>query len=76
MRETTLSREVGAAARAELANDHDRLGYRIRPGTGHQGRYFEVEGVPEELLRVGEPAGRGCADLAQESHEDPLDRPV
>jgi conjugative relaxase-like TrwC/TraI family protein len=43
-------REVGAAYRTELARELIGLGFEIRRGTGRGGRYFEVGGIPEELL--------------------------
>jgi conjugative relaxase-like TrwC/TraI family protein len=43
-------REVGAAYRTELAHRLSRLGFEVMRGTGRGGRYFEVAGVPQELL--------------------------
>lgn len=42
-------REGGAYFRAELAKGLIELGLEIEHGTGKQGRYFEVEGVPGEV---------------------------
>ncbi len=43
-------RELGAAYRTELACELSRLGFEIRRGTGRDGRYFELEGVPQALI--------------------------
>ena len=43
-------REVGAAYRTELAREMVRLGFEIQRGTGRGARYFELDGVPQELL--------------------------
>jgi conjugative relaxase-like TrwC/TraI family protein len=43
-------REIGAAYRTELAHELAQLGFRIERGTGRGGRYFEIEGVPRELI--------------------------
>ena len=43
-------RELGAAYRTELARELNQLGFRILRGTGRGRRYFEVAGVPTELL--------------------------
>ena len=44
------ARELGAYYRSALADElHDR-GYGIRAGTGRDGRYFEIDGVPQTLL--------------------------
>jgi conjugative relaxase-like TrwC/TraI family protein len=43
-------REIGAAYRSELARELNRLGFEIERGTGRDGRYFEIAGVPRELL--------------------------
>src|ERR1700691_1421112 len=41
--------ELGAFYRSVLAEDLAREGYRIDHGTGRDGKYFEIAGVPEEL---------------------------
>ena len=41
--------ELGAFYRSVLAEELDREGYRIDHGTGRDGKYFEIAGVPEEL---------------------------
>lgn len=43
-------RELGAAYRTELARELSGLGFAIERGTGRGGRYFEIAGVPQELL--------------------------
>ncbi len=43
-------RELGAAYRTELARELAQLGFGIERGTGRGGRYFELKGVPRELL--------------------------
>ena len=43
-------RELGAAYRTELARELTALGFEITRGTGRGGRYFEIAGVPQELI--------------------------
>lgn len=43
-------REVGAAYRTELAHGLLQIGFQARPGTGRGARYFELDGVPQELI--------------------------
>ncbi len=43
-------RELGAAYRTELARELTTLGFEITRGTGRGGRYFEIAGVPQELI--------------------------
>ena len=43
-------RELGAAYRTELARELSQLGFEIARGTGRGGRYFEIAGVPQELI--------------------------
>ena len=43
-------REVGAAYRTELARELTGFGFEVIRGTGRGGRYFELNGVPQELL--------------------------
>ncbi len=45
-------RELGAAYRAQLAAELERLGFAVEAGTGRGGRYFELSGVPESLLEA------------------------
>jgi conjugative relaxase-like TrwC/TraI family protein len=44
--------EVGAFYRSALAEELAREGYRIEQGTGRDGKYFEIAGVPEQLREV------------------------
>ncbi|WP_329172099.1 relaxase domain-containing protein [Streptomyces sp. NBC_01477] len=71
--EETFTREGGAVGRAALAEDLRELGYAITPGTGRGARGFEITGVPEGLLRVGQSADKGCAGLGEETDRDPWD---
>lgn len=41
--------EVGAFYRSVLAQELARQGYQVEQGTGKQGKYFEIAGVPVEL---------------------------
>ncbi|MGH2843490.1 MAG: MobF family relaxase, partial [Solirubrobacteraceae bacterium] len=43
-------RELGAAYRTELAREMTALGFEIRRGSGRGGRYFEIAGLPQELI--------------------------
>jgi conjugative relaxase-like TrwC/TraI family protein len=43
-------RELGAAYRTELARELTALGFEVERGTGRGGRYFEIAGVPQELI--------------------------
>jgi conjugative relaxase-like TrwC/TraI family protein len=44
------ARELGAFYRSQLAHELAHDGYQIRYGTGKDGRYFELAGVPQGLL--------------------------
>ena len=44
------ARELGAYYRSALAHELAERGYRIERGTGKDGRYFEIEGVPRGML--------------------------
>jgi conjugative relaxase-like TrwC/TraI family protein len=46
------AREVGAAYRSALAHELSQRGYAIEAGTGKQGRYFEIAGVPRGLSQA------------------------
>ncbi len=46
------AREVGAAYRSALAHELAQRGYAIDAGTGKQGRYFEIAGVPRALSQA------------------------
>ncbi len=43
-------RELGAAYRSELAQGLNWLGFEIERGTGRGQRYFEIAGIPPELV--------------------------
>ncbi|MGH3263508.1 MAG: MobF family relaxase, partial [Trebonia sp.] len=43
-------REIGAAYRTELARELHHLGLQIQRGTGRGQRYFELDGIPQELI--------------------------
>jgi hypothetical protein len=62
----------GAFGRAKLAEDLRGLGFGTEVVSGRDGRLsFEISGVPEGLLRVGESADKGCAGLGQETDREP-----
>jgi conjugative relaxase-like TrwC/TraI family protein len=44
------AREVGAYYRSALADELAQCGYAIEGGTGKEGRYFEIAGVPRSLI--------------------------
>ncbi len=44
--------EMGAFYRSALAHELSKRGYAIDAGTGNDGRYFEVAGVPRGLLEA------------------------
>jgi conjugative relaxase-like TrwC/TraI family protein len=46
------ARELGAFYRSALADELVREGYAIEQGTGKDGRYFEITGVPRELCEA------------------------
>jgi conjugative relaxase-like TrwC/TraI family protein len=43
------ARANGAWYRSELANQLGQMGLEVQGGTGRDGRYFELKGVPEQL---------------------------
>ncbi len=53
------ARGNGAWYRAELAHGLQELGLEVRGRTGRDGRYFEVAGVPEQLVASAGRARRG-----------------
>ena len=59
------SREVGAFYRSALAHELSRRGYEITGGTGKEGRYFEIAGVPQELLEAFSARSREVARAAE-----------
>jgi len=46
------AREVGAFYRSTLAHELSQRGYRVDAGTGKDGRYFEIAGVPHGLIEA------------------------
>ncbi len=59
------ARELGAFYRAALAEELVREGYAIEQGTGKDGRYFEIAGVPRELCEVFSGRSREVARAAE-----------
>jgi conjugative relaxase-like TrwC/TraI family protein len=58
------ARELGAFYRSALADELVREGYAIEQGTGKDGRYFEIAGVPRELCEVFSGRSREVARAA------------
>lgn len=59
------AREVGAYYRSALAHQLQERGYAIEQGTGKQGRYFEIAGVPHGLLDAFSARSREVASAAE-----------
>lgn len=59
------ARELGAYYRSALADELTQRGYRIERGTGKQGRYFEIEGVPRSMLEAFSARSREVARAAE-----------
>ncbi len=59
------ARELGAFYRSALAEELVREGYAIEQGTGKDGRYFEIAGVPKELCEVFSGRSREVARAAE-----------
>jgi conjugative relaxase-like TrwC/TraI family protein len=59
------AREVGAYYRSALAHQLQQRGYAIEAGTGKQGRYFEIAGVPRGLLDAFSARSREVARAAE-----------
>jgi conjugative relaxase-like TrwC/TraI family protein len=59
------ARELGAFYRAALADELVREGYAIKHGTGKDGRYFEIAGVPRELCEAFSGRSREVARAAE-----------
>ena len=59
------ARELGAFYRAALADELVREGYAIEQGTGKDGRYFEIAGVPRELREAFSGRSREVARAAE-----------
>jgi conjugative relaxase-like TrwC/TraI family protein len=59
------ARELGAFYRSALAHELSNRGYAIEAGTGREGRYFEIAGVPQELLNAFSARSREVARAAE-----------
>jgi conjugative relaxase-like TrwC/TraI family protein len=59
------AREVGAFYRSALAHELSQHGYRIDGGTGKEGRYFEIAGLPHGLLDAFSARSREVAAAAE-----------
>jgi conjugative relaxase-like TrwC/TraI family protein len=59
------AREMGAFYRSALAHQLSERGYAIEAGTGKQGRYFEIAGVPQGLLEAFSARSREVARAAE-----------
>jgi hypothetical protein len=59
------ARELGAFYRSALADELMREGYAIEQGTGKDGRYFEIAGVPRELCETFSGRSREVARAAE-----------
>ncbi|MGO9322453.1 MAG: MobF family relaxase [Solirubrobacteraceae bacterium] len=59
------ARELGAFYRSALADELVREGYTIEHGTGKDGRYFEIAGVPRELCEAFSGRSREVARAAE-----------
>ena len=57
-------RELGAFYRSALAQELQQIGLAIRSRTGHDGRYFEVAGVPATVIEAFSQRSR---EVARES---------
>ena len=59
------ARELGAFYRSALADELVREGYPIEHGTGKDGRYFEIAGIPRELCEAFSGRSREVARAAE-----------
>ena len=59
------ARELGSFYRSALADELVREGYAIERGTGKDGRYFEIAGVPRELCEAFSGRSREVARAAE-----------
>lgn len=59
------AREVGAFYRSALAHELSQHGYAINGGTGNDGRYFEIAGVPQGLIDAFSARSREVAAAAE-----------
>lgn len=57
--------ELGAYYRSALAQRLDQAGYAIEAGTGKDGRYFEIKGVPERVREAFSGRSREVARAAE-----------
>jgi conjugative relaxase-like TrwC/TraI family protein len=57
--------EVGAFYRSALAHELSQRGYEIDGGTGKEGRYFEIAGVPQGLIDAFSARSREVAAAAE-----------
>ncbi len=60
------ARELGAHYRAALAHELSERGYEIQQGTGKDGKYFELAGVPEGLRDAFSGRSREVARAAEQ----------
>ncbi len=59
------AREAGAFYRSALAHELSQRGYEISAGTGKEGRYFEIAGVPQRLIDAFSARSREVAAAAE-----------
>jgi conjugative relaxase-like TrwC/TraI family protein len=59
------AREIGAFYRSALASELQQQGFAIETGTGKDGRYFEIAGVPEGLREAFSKRSREVARAAE-----------
>jgi conjugative relaxase-like TrwC/TraI family protein len=59
------ARELGAFYRSALAHELTQRGFQVEGGTGKQGRYFEIAGVPRALLDSFSARSREVASAAE-----------
>ncbi|MGP0101197.1 MAG: MobF family relaxase [Solirubrobacteraceae bacterium] len=59
------AREVGAFYRSALAHELSERGFEIDAGTGKEGRYFEIAGVPQGLVEAFSARSREVAAAAE-----------
>ena len=59
------AREVGAFYRSALAHELSQRGYEMNAGTGKEGRYFEIAGVPQALIEAFSARSREVAAAAE-----------
>ena len=59
------AREMGAFYRSALAQELSERGYTINSGTGKEGRYFEIAGVPDGLIEAFSARSREVAAAAE-----------